>query len=312
MRNGGFVTGEADIAIPLHQLAVHQGRECAVLGDFTLEDDLVQPLDRSIVGKVFAAEGLGLHHGEFAVGGAVHQFEGSRTVLDADILAHNGLHKVFLVFRAVLGHVNGVLHREGRGLGKTVIHREGRFVSTRLVATFRIRKGKQGGVYNLMLALGSVIIVLAGNGDGTAVLNLILPFVRLIGGQHTVHVYGTGGIGKVEAAIGRVELGHRAGELIVVLLVCQLNELLYCLGRGIGIFIRRLVATGFITTGLVTALTVTVCKVQLNNLRIVTGTGRAVIVHLPSFGSGKFPGIFGTLLRQSLVFTARDHRTTQV
>ena len=96
-----------------------------------------------------------------------------------------------------------------------------------------------------MLALGSVIIVLAGNGDGTAVLNLILPFVRLIGGQHTVHVYGTGGIGKVEAAIGRVELGHRAGELIVVLLVCQLNELLYCLGRGVCVFIRRFVTARF-------------------------------------------------------------------
>ena len=77
--------------------------------------------------------------------------------------------------------------------------------------------------------------------------------------------------------------------------------------------VHREVGGGLVAAGVVAAaFAVTVGEVQLHDLGIVTGSGRAVVVYLSGFCSGKIPGIFGVQFREGLVFAAGDHRTVLV
>ena len=111
--DGGESSLEHGLAVPLHQLTLGEGRERAVLGDGALEDNLVQPIQGLGAVEGSALEGLGLHNGEFAVGGAVHQLEGSSAILDGDVLTHNGLHVILLAGKVcILGSDEGIGHGE--------------------------------------------------------------------------------------------------------------------------------------------------------------------------------------------------------
>ena len=104
--------------------------------------------------------------------------------------------------------------RNGLGLSFAVV----------FVATFTIRIFKDGGVYNLMLFLGSIILILTGNGDSATILNLVLPFIRLVGIQYTEHIDGARVVREIKTAIGFIEFGDLTSEFIVFRLIRELNE----------------------------------------------------------------------------------------
>ena len=97
-----------------------------------------------------------------------------------------------------------------------------------------------------MLALVCIIVILASNSDGASVLDLVLPLVSLVGSKHAIHIDGARCVRKVEAAISRIELRYRTGELVVRILISKLNELLHSLRRSGAVVIpTRLVTTTF-------------------------------------------------------------------
>ena len=96
-----------------------------------------------------------------------------------------------------------------------------------------------------MLALVCIIFILTSNSDSATILNLVLPLVSLVGSKHAIHIDGARCVRKVEAAISRIELRYRTGELIVRTLVCKLDEFLHSLRRSGAVVVA--------TTGSITA-----------------------------------------------------------
>ena len=86
-----------------------------------------------------------------------------------------------------------------------------------------------------MLLLRAIVGILAGDGDGASVLDdgCILRLRVAVDG---IDVDLAGGVGQVEAAVGRVEAADRAGELVVGVGLRRSDEL----GDGLGLSLRRI------------------------------------------------------------------------
>ena len=123
-----------------------------------------------------------------------------------------------------------------------------------------------------MLFVLCVVVILTGDGDGAAVLDLGGP-LALVGIQYAVHIDGAGLVRKVKAAIALIEIGNSTGELVVCVLIGSCDKFGNCLGLGLAVVVVSATAAAFAAA----VETVQICRAAIAGSVLIGSFGcRAV------------------------------------